>query len=94
MANKYAAYATKRGGGWWSMVRFAKNANPNPLMGEGGKPIWYPDELSATKAALAHMLAYWNGKLTSSGEINGGSIRDARFAAAERVFKPREDENA
>ena len=92
MSNRFSAYATKRGGAYWAMVRFAKNAKPNPLMGEGGKPLWFPDELSATKAALAHMLAYFNGHLVSSGELNGGSIREARFAAADKHFKTRGDD--
>lgn len=87
--NEFAGFATPRGGGWWAMTRFARDAKPKPLMGEGGAPILFEDELGATKAALQHVLAYFNGHLVCSGEIAGGtSIKQAKFATAERkLFK-------
>ena len=85
--NEFSGYATQRGGSWWAMVRFARDAKPKPILGKGEKPIPFPDELSATKAALQHVLAYFNGHLVCSGEIKGGSIRDARKAKAERLFR-------
>lgn len=84
--NEFAGFAVKRGTQWWAMTRFARDAKPKPIMAKGEKPVVFPDELSATKAALAHVLAYFNGKLVCSGEIKGGSIRDARKAKAERLF--------
>ena len=61
------------------MVRFARDANP--------KPIPFPDELSATVAALQHALAYFNGHLACWREIKGGTIRDSRKAKAEKLFR-------
>ncbi|MCB5205027.1 hypothetical protein LH464_21405 [Neorhizobium sp. T786] len=84
--NEFSGYATKRGGQWWAMVRFARDAKPKPIMDKGEKPRTYPDELSATKAALSHVLAYFNGHLVCSGEIKGGSIKEAKRARAERLF--------
>lgn len=82
--NEFSGYAVERGGQWWAMVRFARDAKPNPIMDKGDKPKTFPDELSATKAALQHVLAYFNGRLVCSGEIAGGSVKQAKFAAAER----------
>ncbi|MCJ8521835.1 hypothetical protein ABID21_005006 [Pseudorhizobium tarimense] len=47
----------------------------------------FPDELSATKAALQHVLAYFNGHLVCSHEIEGGSIKQAKRKAAEKLFR-------
>ena len=85
--NEFSGYAHPIRGGWWAMTRFARDAKPKPLLGKGEKPLVFPDELSATKAALQHVLAYFNGHLVCSGEIKGGSIRDARKAKAEKLFR-------
>ncbi len=84
--NEFSAYSVQRGGQWWAMVRFARDAKPKPIMGKGDKPEGYPDELAATKAALRHVLAYFNGNLVCSGEIQGASIKHVRRAQAERIF--------
>lgn len=84
--NEFSGFAVKRGTQWWAMTRFARDAKPKPIMAKGDKPRTFPDELSATKAALAHVLAYFNGHLVCSGEIKGGTIRDARRARADRLF--------
>lgn len=83
--NEFAGFATPRGGGWWAMTRFARDAKPKPIMGEGGSPIIFHDELSATKAALHHVLAYFNGRLVASREISGGN--SSARSAAERLFQ-------
>lgn len=75
-----------RGGGWRAMLRFARDAKPKPLLDKGGKPIWYEDEVTATKAVLAHVLAYFNGHLVCSGEIAGGSIKAAKFEKADKLL--------
>ncbi|HEV7436125.1 MAG TPA: hypothetical protein VGO22_14790 [Pseudorhizobium sp.] len=85
--NEFAGFAVKRGTQWWAMTRFARDAKPKPLLGKGEKPVVFHDELSATKAALQHVLAYFNGHLVCSGEIKGGSIRDARKAKADKLFR-------
>lgn len=84
--NEFAGFATPRGGGWWAMTRFARDAKPQPILGDGGAPIVFEDELSATKAVLRHTLAYFNGNLVCSREIAGASIRDVKRAAAEKHF--------
>lgn len=92
--NEFSGYAHPIRGGWWAMTRFARDAKPKPIMGEGGAPIVFQDELSATKAVLTHTLAYFNGNLVCSGEIAGASIRDVKRAAAEKHFRPREERAA
>ena len=84
--NKFSAYSQPVPGGFRCMIRFARDAKPKPLMAEGDKPQVFPDELAATKAALHHVLAYFNGNLICSGEIAGGSIKEARRVAADRLF--------
>jgi hypothetical protein len=85
--NEFAGYAVEKRGGWWAMLRLARDAKPRPIMGEGDTPVVFPDELSATKAVLRHFVAYFNGNLVASREIAGGSIKDARRARAERLFR-------
>ncbi|MBX5238651.1 hypothetical protein [Rhizobium sp. NLR22b] len=90
--NEFAGFATPRGGGWWAMTRFARDAKAKPILGEGGSPLVFQDELSTTKAALHHVLAYFNGHLVASREIAGSSIREARRSAADRLFQRKEGE--
>ncbi|MBB2699792.1 UNVERIFIED_ORG: hypothetical protein GGI66_004486 [Rhizobium esperanzae] len=82
--NRFSAYPQPVPGGFRCMMRFARDARPKPLMAEGDRPQVFPDELAATKAALHHVLAYLNGNLVCSGEIEGGSVKEAKFAAADR----------
>ena len=84
--NNFEGFAERRGGGWYAMLRFASDGQAGPVLGNGGDPIIYEDELTATKAALAHVLAYFNGHLVRSGEIAGGSIKEAKFEKAERLL--------
>jgi hypothetical protein len=84
--NEFSGYAIHKRGGWWAMTRFARDAKPKPILGEGGAPIVFTDELSATKGALQHVLAYFSGKLVCSGEIKGGTIKQARIDRANRLF--------
>ncbi len=85
--NEFDGFAKPtRGGNWKAMLRFARDAKAKPLLNKGGSPIMFVDELSATKAALEHILAYFNGNLVSSGEIAGSTIRVARRESAERLF--------
>ncbi|QIO64808.1 hypothetical protein [Rhizobium leguminosarum] len=86
--NEFDGYAHPlRGGGWRAMLRFARDAEAKPLLNRGGDPMRFEDELTATKAALRHVLAYFNGNLVSSGEIAGGTIHLARRERAERLFR-------
>ncbi|MDB5552110.1 MAG: hypothetical protein JWL86_2094 [Rhizobium sp.] len=82
--NDFRGFAERRAGGWYAMLRFASDGQAEPVLGAGGDPILYGDELTATKAVLAHVLAYFNGHLVRSGEIAGGNIKEAKFQKAER----------
>lgn len=85
--NDFEGYAQRRRRGWCAMVRFASDGKAEPVLGSRGEPVLYDDELTATKAALAHILAYFNGHLVRSGEIAGSSIALVRRASAERLFR-------
>lgn len=85
--NQFDAFSQRRRGGWWAMLRLARDGEAKPLLDKGGVPVVFPDELSATKAALLHVLQYFNGHLVSSGEIAGGSLKAARFERAELLFR-------
>lgn len=80
--NEFSGYAIKKGGQWWAMVRFARDAKPKPIMGAGDKPEGFPDELAATKAALRHVLAYFNGHLVCSREIEGAPDQTAMVSSS------------
>lgn len=66
--NNFAAYLREVHGGWWVMLRFARNARPSPILSKGGVPIIYTSELHATNEALQHVLAYMNGNYLREGE--------------------------
>lgn len=85
--NEFSGFAVRRRGGWHAMLRLARDGEPKPLLDKGGEPQIFPTELAATKAALSHVLAYFNGRLVSSGEIAGGSLKAARIAGAEKLFR-------
>ena len=85
--NQFNAFAQQRRGGWLAMVRLARDGKAKPLLDKGGVLLVFTDELSATKAALTHVLAYFNGHLVSSGEIAGGSIKAARIERANMLFR-------
>ena len=85
--NEFSGFAVRRRGGWHAMLRLARDGAPKPLLDKGGDPRLFPDELAATKAVLLHVLAYFNGHLVSSGEIAGGSLKAARLASADKLFR-------
>jgi hypothetical protein len=85
--NEYQGFAKEtRSGQWKAMLRLARDGKAKPLLNKGGSPIMFVDELSATKAVLEHVFAYFNGNLVCSGEINGGNIKVARREKAERLL--------
>ncbi|MFC6487343.1 hypothetical protein [Nitratireductor sp. GCM10026969] len=67
--NEFAGYTRPLPcGGHWAMLRFARDARPKPLQGEGGRPIVFPSEIEALRAVNKHLLAYFNGELRRDGE--------------------------
>lgn len=86
--NCYAAYPLKRGLGWWVMLRFARDARPHPVMEKGGKPKVFDTKGEAWEETAKHLLAFMNGHEIRGERFNeGGSIKDARRAQAERMFR-------
>ncbi|MCF6371077.1 hypothetical protein [Rhizobium halophilum] len=84
--NKYSAYPQPVPGGYRVMMRFARDAQPKPLMGQGDKPLIYPTEGAAWKACAAHLLRYLNFPIVG-GECEGTpSIKQAKRARAEKLF--------
>lgn len=59
--NEHAGYAIERGGKWWAMLRFPKDGQPKPVLGEGGAPIRFDTELEALKTVNKHLVGYMNG---------------------------------
>lgn len=80
--NEYSGYTRPVPGGFWAMLRFAKDGQPKPIMGRGEKPVIFPTELEATKAVLKATFAYFNGDYRRAGERC-----QAQRAKAESLFK-------
>lgn len=85
MTNKYSAYPQPVPGGFRVMMRFARDSHPKPLMGEGEKPVIFPTESAAWKACAHHLLKYLNFPIVA-GEAGPATIKQARKAAADRLF--------
>ncbi|HEU4986879.1 MAG TPA: hypothetical protein VFT89_07420 [Rhizobiaceae bacterium] len=79
--NTFSGFARPTIGGYHAMLRFARDASPKPVLGEGGKPIIFPSECEAWKAIAKHLCAYFNGDLRRDGE----TLTSAR-AAADAAF--------
>ena len=85
--NHYAGYAHPiPGRRWWAMLRFARDAKPKPILGEGGSPLVFETELEALRAVNKHLLAYLNFPILG-GETNAPSLKDARRQRAEKLFR-------
>lgn len=85
--NKYAGYAHQLRRGWWGMLRFARDAKPKPILGEKGAPIVFETELEALRAVNKHLLQYLNFPIVGGECQHVPTIRDARKAKAERLFR-------
>lgn len=85
--NQFDGFAKARRGGWFAMLRLARDAEPKPLLDSGGVPLIFPDELAATKAVLQHTFAYFNGHLVRDGEVARAGDRAGARAAANLVFR-------
>ncbi|MCV9960771.1 hypothetical protein OIU34_02565 [Pararhizobium sp. BT-229] len=85
--NEFDGFAEPRRGGWWAMLRLARDAEAKPLLDKGGEPKVFGDELAATKAILEHTFKYFNGHLVRDGELAGLGDRVAARATANLVFR-------
>ncbi|GGB00341.1 hypothetical protein GCM10011491_30650 [Brucella endophytica] len=65
--NCYSGYTREVPGGYWAMLRFARDGKPKPVMADGGKPLVYGTELEAQKAVTRHLLDYFNGDFRRDG---------------------------
>lgn len=84
--NHFAAYTQQVPGGFWVMLRFARDGRPKPVMGEGDKPIIYPTKLEATERALQDLLAYMNSEYLRCGET--ASTAKSKAEALFPTLKP------
>lgn len=88
MANKYAGYAHPiPGRRFWAMLRFARDSHPKPIMDKGGAPIVFETELEALRAVNKHLLQYLNFPIVGGECEHVPTIRDARKAKAEKLFR-------
>ncbi len=78
--NEFAGYTKTVPGGHWGMLRFARDGQPKPIMGEGGAPVVFPTEIEALRAVNRHLLKYFNGEYLRDG------AKAERFAAADKLF--------
>lgn len=78
--NEFAGYAHPIRGGWWAMTRFARDGKPKPILGDGGAPLVFPNELEAIRAVNKHLLAYFNGDYQRDGtKLAARSDAEAMF---------------
>ena len=86
--NEFSGYTVQRGGGWWGMLRFARDGKPKPILGEGERPIVFPSELEALRAVNAHLLRYFNG-VDNHEFRRDGAIIEARSKAEDLFNLPK-----
>lgn len=82
--NQYSGYVQAVPNGFRAMLRFARDARPNPLMGEGGKPEIFPTEAEAWQAVTTHLLRYFNSPMFRCGDV----VKSTARAEADRLFRP------
>lgn len=82
--NQFAGYVQPVPNGFRAMLRFARDARPNPLMCDGGNPIIFPSEAEAWQAVTTHLLRYFNSPMFRCGETVKGAAR----AKADKLFRP------
>lgn len=88
--NKYSAYPHRIPGGFgfWAMIQFCRDSHPTPFMDAGDKPKLFPTKGEAAEECLKHVVAFMNGKPIRGEKFeDGGSVKQAKFAAAEKIFK-------
>ena len=64
------------------MLRFARDAEPAPVLGDGGHPVVYATKAEAWQAGTEHLLRYFNGHMRRDGE----TLTSAK-AAANAIFR-------
>lgn len=69
--NCFAGFTRPIPGGFHAMLRFAEDGQAEPIMGDGGKPVIFANELEAQKAVTLHLLRYINGHFRREGDIAG-----------------------
>ncbi|NTG48597.1 hypothetical protein G6M04_14485 [Agrobacterium rhizogenes] len=89
MTNRYAAYPHRIPGGlgYWAMTRLCRDAHPSPIMDAGDKPKVFGSKGEAAEACLHHMLNFMNGKPIRGEMFDGPSIKEAKFAMADKLFR-------
>jgi hypothetical protein len=80
--NCFDGYTRPVVGGHHAMLRFAEDGQAEPVLGDGGKPVIFPNELEAQKAVTLHLLRFMNGRYRREGEV-AGRVKEQ----AERIFR-------
>lgn len=81
--NQFAGYVQPIPNGFRAMLRFARDAKPNPLMGEGGKPEVFSTEAEAWQAVATHLLRYFNSPMFRCGD----TVKATARSEANKLFR-------
>jgi hypothetical protein len=88
MTNRYAADPYRLPNGkYLAMIRLCRDAHPSPIMDAGGKPKVFGSKGEAAEECLKHMLNFMNGKPIRGEMFDGPSVKEAKFARAESLFR-------
>lgn len=92
--NRYSAYPHRVPGmaTYWAMLRVCRDAHPAPVLDRHGKPKVFPTKGAAAEECLKHLVDFMNGKSIRGEVFEGGdySVKNAKFAKANKHFKSRE----
>jgi hypothetical protein len=80
--NCFQGFAHPVIGGFHAMLRFAEDGQAEPVLGDGGKPIIFPNEHEAQKAVTLHLLRFMNGRYRREGDVAGRAKEEA-----DRLFR-------
>lgn len=88
MTNGYAAYPHRLPSGrYWAMIRMCRDAHPSPIMAAGDRPKVFDSKGEAAEECLKHMLAFMNGREIRGEVFDGPSVKEAKFAMADKLFR-------
>ncbi|MEZ2220749.1 hypothetical protein [Rhizobium sp. RCC_161_2] len=69
------------------MTRLCRDAHPSPIMDAGGKPKMFGSKGEAAEECLKHILAFMNGREIRGEVFDGPSVKEAKFAMADKLFR-------
>lgn len=92
--NEFAAFPRPTMGGYWVLLRFARDAHPKPLMRTDDAPHIFPTECEAWKECTRHLLRFMNGAPIRSEHFETTKTTDAAAIFAGLQPFARERKNA